>query len=188
MRCRRRPTLPRSLERSTIGAVRLNDRVRDGNGCGPDALVASEDQSCHTLRPPWSQGRRACACDARGVRRSDKVIRRGFGSARTLVHRSALIVHIVRGDSTPYGGVVKPHGRLGALRSERIAPRPRAPYRRSGLLRPFRRLKASGSVHLGDGFPLRCFQRLSVPIIATRRCSWRHSRDTSGSSDPVLSY
>ena len=42
MRSRRWPTLPRSLERSTIGAVGLNDRVRNGNGCGPYALVASE--------------------------------------------------------------------------------------------------------------------------------------------------
>jgi hypothetical protein len=40
--CRRRPTLPRSRERSTIGAVGLNDRVRNGNECGPYALVASE--------------------------------------------------------------------------------------------------------------------------------------------------
>ena len=39
--CRRWPTLPRPLGRSTIGAVGLNDRVRDGNGCGPYALVAS---------------------------------------------------------------------------------------------------------------------------------------------------
>ena len=44
MRCRRRPTLPRPLGRSTIGAVGLNDRVRDGNGCGPYALVASEER------------------------------------------------------------------------------------------------------------------------------------------------
>ena len=42
MRCRRRPTLPRPLGRSTIGAVGLNDRVRDGNGCGPYALIASD--------------------------------------------------------------------------------------------------------------------------------------------------
>jgi hypothetical protein len=42
LRCRRWPTLPRSLDRSTIGAVGLNDRVRDGNGCGPYALIASE--------------------------------------------------------------------------------------------------------------------------------------------------
>ena len=85
-------------------------------------------------------------------------------------------------------GVVKPHGRLGPLRSEPFAGRPRAAYRRDGLSRPFRGLKAPGRIHLGDGFPLRCFQRLSVPIIATRRCPWQDSRDTSGSSDSVLSY
>ena len=45
-RCRHRPTLPRSLDRSTIGAAWLNDRVRDGNGCGPSALDAS-DFSAH---------------------------------------------------------------------------------------------------------------------------------------------
>src|SRR5919205_3939309 len=42
-------------------------------------------------------------------------------------------------------GVVKPHGRLGPLRSEWIAPRPRAAYRRGGLPRPFR----GALVHLG---------------------------------------
>src|SRR3989442_5954494 len=42
MRSWRRPTLPRPRSRSTIGADRLNDRVRDGNGCGPVALVASK--------------------------------------------------------------------------------------------------------------------------------------------------
>ena len=45
-RCRHRPTLPRSLDRSTIGAAWLNDRVRDGNGCGPSALDAS-DYGCN---------------------------------------------------------------------------------------------------------------------------------------------
>src|SRR2546427_5396882 len=46
----RRPTLPRPRSRSTIGADRLNDRVRDGNGCGPVALVASR------IRGVWCQG------------------------------------------------------------------------------------------------------------------------------------
>jgi hypothetical protein len=41
--CRRRPTLPRPLGRSTIGAVGLDDRVRDGNEYGPYALVASKE-------------------------------------------------------------------------------------------------------------------------------------------------
>src|SRR5919108_5201800 len=46
----------------------------------------------------------------------------------------------------------------------------------------------AGRVHLGGGFPLRCVQRLSPPAVATRRCPWQGSRDTSGQSDPVLSY
>ena len=37
-------------------------------------------------------------------------------------------------------------------------------------------------------FPLRCFQRLSIPHLATRQCSWRHNRSTRGASVPVLSY
>ena len=39
---RQRPTLPRSCPRSTIGAEGLNDRVRNGNGCGPLAMVTGK--------------------------------------------------------------------------------------------------------------------------------------------------
>ena len=42
--------------------------------------------------------------------------------------------------------------------------------------------------HLGAGFALRCFQRLSVPDAATRPCAWRRNRLTVGPSVPVLSY
>ena len=38
------------------------------------------------------------------------------------------------------------------------------------------------------GFPLRCFQRLSRPYLATRLCRWRDNRSTRGTSTPVLSY
>ena len=34
---------------------------------------------------------------------------------------------------------------------------------------------------------LRCFQRLSLPDIATRRCHWRDNRYTRDRSTPVLS-
>src|SRR5690348_16563230 len=37
---RRRPTLPQPLGCSTIGAERLNFRVRDGTGCFPFAMAA----------------------------------------------------------------------------------------------------------------------------------------------------
>ena len=45
-----------------------------------------------------------------------------------------------------------------------------------------------GTSYLGVGFPLRCFQWLSIPNLATQRCFWRNSWNTSGSSIPVLSY
>ena len=45
-----------------------------------------------------------------------------------------------------------------------------------------------GRSHLEVGFALRCFQRLSDPDIATRRCRWHDNRYTRGPSVPVLSY
>ena len=40
-------------------------------------------------------------------------------------------------------------------------------YRRGGLPRPFNK----GNRHLGRGLALRCFQRLSLPDVAARRCA-----------------
>jgi len=42
--------------------------------------------------------------------------------------------------------------------------------------------------NLGEGFALRCFQRLSRPDTATQRCPWQDSWYTGGRSTPVLSY
>jgi hypothetical protein len=54
----------------------------------------------------------------------------------------------------------------------------RGPYPLNGGRRP----------HLEAGFPLRCFQRLSLPNVANQPCSWRNNWHTRGSSVPVLSY
>jgi len=54
-------------------------------------------------------------------------------------------------------GVVKPHGRLGPLRSEMIAHRPRVAYRRDRLSRPFRELKAPGGFISGGASHLDAF-------------------------------
>ena len=48
--------------------------------------------------------------------------------------------------------------------------------------------RREGISNLGVGFPLRCFQRLSNPNIATQLCRWRDNWYTRGSSIPVLSY
>jgi len=47
---------------------------------------------------------------------------------------------------------------------------------------------SQGSSGFEVGFPLRCFQRLSRPYLATRPCHWRDNRCTRGMSIPVLSY
>ena len=45
-----------------------------------------------------------------------------------------------------------------------------------------------GKSSIQVGFPLRCFQRLSRPYIATQRCSWQNNWYTRGTFIPVLSY
>ena len=50
------------------------------------------------------------------------------------------------------------------------------------------RFKTVRNPNLGAGFPLRCFQRLSLPNVANRPCRWRDNRHTRGSSTQVLSY
>ena len=42
--------------------------------------------------------------------------------------------------------------------------------------------------HLETGFPLRCFQRLSLPYVANQPCHGRDNWPTRGMSNPVLSY
>src|SRR5207249_7515207 len=81
--------------------------------------------------------------------------------------------------------MVKPHGHL--------VPVSFTPYGAStpGLstsssTRGLQGPRGPGMPYLGDGFPLICFQRLSLPHIATRRCGWRHNRITSGAFIPVL--
>ena len=63
---------------------------------------------------------------------------------------------------------------------------PRAAYQPGGL--PGVLPLASEKVHLEVGFPLRCFQRLSRPNVATQLCRFSDNWYTSGSSSPVLSY
>ena len=87
-------------------------------------------------------------------------------------------------------GVVKPHGRLGPLRLEWFAPRPRAAYRRRSLRRPFRELKAPGEFILGRASHLDAFSgyhsRSSLPGAALGRTTGtRADRPTRSSRTRV---
>src|SRR5687768_9225751 len=70
-------------------------------------------------------------------------------------NRTALLGEVLL--RIPCGVVVKPHGRLGPLRSECLATRPRAAYRRDGLSRPFSDLKGQGGFILGGASHLDAF-------------------------------
>ena len=57
-------------------------------------------------------------------------------------------------------------------------------------IRPINVVVFHGSMksYLEGGFPLRCFQRLSRPYIATLLRRWHDDRYTRGMFNPVLSY
>ena len=197
--CRRRPTLPRPLGRSTIGAAGLNDRVRNGNGCDPCALVTGKSvvsSGAHgpvmrrsvggRLATAWRMGRGVRAPPERWCRkRRIEVVVECGRAVRGALHFGALLGFCsltgARGSSQATRAI-----RTAALGGHRgpstgglsTSSSPTALQEARGL----------GRVHLGACFPLRCFQRLSQPAIATRRCPWRDNRDTSGPSDSVLSY
>ena len=84
--------------------------------------------------------------------------------------------------------MVKPHGQLVQVSFAFITVLPHPAYQRRSLRQTFRDLKGPGKSNLEGGFPLRCFQRLSLPYVATRQCHWRDNRNTRGTSTPVLSY
>ncbi|HAP65424.1 TPA: hypothetical protein DCZ85_01835 [Candidatus Uhrbacteria bacterium] len=48
--------------------------------------------------------------------------------------------------------------------------------------------EVSKKINLKVDFPLRCFQRLSEPDVATQPCSRRNNWYTRGQFIPVLSY
>jgi len=83
--------------------------------------------------------------------------------------------------------VVKPHGRL-VLVSSTCYHASTSSLSTSSSRTALQGTEVPGRSHLGMGFPLRCFQRLSLPDVATRRCCWRNNRYTIGLSIPVLSY
>ena len=86
-----------------------------------------------------------------------------------------------------HGYRIKPHGQLVPVSlTPRSASTP-------GLSTSWSRTtlqgdQVPGKTNLQASFPLRCFQRLSLPHIATRQCHWRDNRYTRGLSTPVLSY
>ena len=138
--------------------------------------------------PPWPPGRpnQRLRCQGQWPGASDRemgvrvILATDQRSWPLLDECCARLVFLTTG-AWPLATGFEPFGRLGPV-SCRVAAVTLLAYRRAGLARP------SGRPGFEGGFPLRCFQRLSSPHIATRRCRWRDNRCTRGASIPVLSY
>jgi hypothetical protein len=157
----------RALRRSTIGAEGFHGRVRDGIGC----LAPRHDHQAG--QGPGSGIGKSGIRDPLTARRASssgacRCVRRAFRPPSDFRRPSCEGDQADRAIST---------GWLKAL----------PPFH----FRPIDVMVCHGSwarPGFEGGFPLRCFQRLSRPHLATRRCGRRHNRYTRGASIPVLSY
>ena len=150
---RRRPTLPRSLPRSTIGAEGLSFRVRNGAGRFPFAMTAVTLWRCTSIGVPTASR------EPHSGRKQAEI----FGCSQVI----GLLVPVsftCLSFTLPHPAY-QPSSLAGSLSGQ-------APWK----------------PHLEAGFPLRCFQRLSLPNVANQPCSWQNNWHTRGSSVPVLSY
>ena len=161
------PTLPQPGGCSTIGAAGLSFQVRNGGWAFPRCYDHHKSW-CSTLSPPVLFG---------GVW-VDRGLYSGCGSVFTvvLVHPALLVGWLFSvGPLVPVGSRA-PRGASTSGLSTRSSGGGLSPH--GGAWKP----------HLEAGFPLRCFQRLSLPNVANQPCTWRYNWHTRGSSIPVLSY
>gem|GEM_PF-790956 len=184
---RRRATLPHPLECSTIAAPGLSYRVRNGTGRLTRAMTTANLTA--TARKP-KESKPACHRWRSGNRLAD--------ARQSLpLYRSVTIpTHIAVQDDPAQERRGTNHHAVGMLcRRRPLVPVGSTPHgaSTSGLSNTcstcgLQDLEDPWNPNLGAGFPLRCFQRLSLPNVANRPCRWRDNRHTRGSSTQVLSY
>ena len=175
---RRRATLPHPLGCSTIAVPGLSFRVRNGvrashlgHGRRKSSVIRSDAGVC----------RRVAAWEPDGGR--DALVRLvfipcslscGMVRSRMLAFQPGLDDCVAFRPLVPVGST--PRGASTSGLSTTCSA--------WGLQGPV----VLWNAYLGAGFPLRCFQRLSLPNVANRPCHWRDNRHTRGSSTQVLSY
>lgn len=158
--------LSRTLPRAVPSAL---EGLTSGFGMGPGVSL-----------PPWPPAQHVTPGRPR-VKGSCPCVQNNTVDASTSSHepRAPLV-------SRGAGVCGKPLGRLGSVSSTPRGASTSDPSTRwsAGGLTSTR----LGNPHLEACFPLRCFQRLSLPNVANQPCSWRNNWHTRGWSVPVLSY
>ena len=146
------------LRRSTIGATALNGWVRDGTRCFARAMITKPNKVL-TVAAAWQSAVCSKSCT------TDCMCMLLLDKLQSCFYWIKSSLSMNEYQST-----------------ERVTTLTSLAYRRGGLPR------LSGIPCFEGGFPLRCLQRLSCPIIATQHCYWHNNWSTSGSFTPVLSY
>ena len=186
------PTLPHPGGCSTIGAVRLSFRVRDGSGRFPVAVTtetttwAVRQCSCDSvIRLPANTHTRTrvlCVWSVVGLG-VDRIV-----DALRMLTRAHPPTH-ARCVWCVLGGVVVCVGLLVPVSSKPLPVFHFWPINPVVCWGPTKKDKSFlWRPYLEDGFPLRCFQRLPFPNVANQPCPGRDNWHTRGSSVPVLSY
>ena len=174
---RRRATLPHPVGCSTIAVPGLSFRVRNGTGRLTWAMAAANlllyGQTLGSAGV-WRPGNRMVDAMRWFVLCSSRAHCRGDGSRRIDAFQPGLDCCVAFRPLVPVGST--PRGASTSGLSTTCSA--------WGLQGPV----VLWNAYLGAGFPLRCFQRLSLPNVANRPCHWRDNRHTRGSSTQVLSY
>jgi hypothetical protein len=179
--------LSRALRHSTIGARGLHGRVRNGIGCGPPAIAT---RSSKRMRVGSHAGRRRVHPDGRtraGRAKNPKADCRANLPTNLAAVRGGILAACGHPHRTCVRGILQAacNQAYRAISTGQLHVLPRF------HTQPINVVVFHGSQarpRIEGGFPLRCFQRLSLPHLATRRCRWRDNRYTRGASTPVLSY
>ena len=130
---------------------------------------------------PRRYGRQTVTCTVRRVVRAKR--QRG----RSVWWFCCCVIAFSRVSLVLQGYRIKPHGQLVSVSlTHYCASTPDLSTSWSSTT--LQGARGPGISYLEASFTLRCFQRLSLPHLATRRCDWRHNRSTRGTSTPVLSY
>ena len=187
------------MRHTTIGDVAFHFRVRDGTGWDHDSQVTRplfrsgfpSRKRTSSDRQPLSKNPGGfpdnCAGDKsfstfKSRRNWEEFHLRLVANQKNSVNCPPAIRNRKEPDRIAENPEIKPIRKLVSLSSTR--------YRAStrDLSTWWSTTSLMGKCHLRMGLALRCFQRLSLPHIATRRCRGRDNRNTRGASFPVLSY
>ena len=167
-KCWRCLTLPQPHDCSTISAVKLSYRDRNGTGRTLDAKTTNTN--------PFNNNHPYRVCCVKHCTTNTNTILFSIFAANTCSQHNQSLCRPHTLNVVFCVGVLVP---VTSNTSPCSQPWP---------INPIIYREPQQKPHLKTGFPLRCFQRLSLPHVANQPCHWRDNWHTRGSSTQVLSY